>query len=118
MAVYDDLSDNERIRIYDIGVDVPEMDDAAASHALPVSYRTGDIVSPYIPFQEPLMLQDQHFIECIRTGSRPSTPGERGLEVVRVLSSTDELIQMPREGVIGVAGGPQNAPPPNRRIAS
>jgi predicted dehydrogenase len=91
MAVYDDMSDNERIRIYDIGVDVHDMDDPADAHALPVSYRTGDIVSPYIPFQEPLLLQDQHFIDCIRTGGQPDTPGERGLEVVRVLAATDVL---------------------------
>lgn len=89
MAVYDDMSDNERIRVYDIGVDVHDIDDPTEAHALPVSYRTGDIVSPYIPFQEPLLLQDQHFVECIRTGARPNTPGERGLEVVRVLAATN-----------------------------
>jgi predicted dehydrogenase len=87
MAVYDDLSDNERIRVYDIGVDVLESDDL---HAMPVSYRTGDIVSPYVQFSEPLAVQDSHFVECLRTGRRPDTPGERGLDVVRVLAATDE----------------------------
>jgi predicted dehydrogenase len=91
MAVYDDMSDNERIRIYDIGVDVQTIDDPTAAHALPVSYRTGDITSPYIAFQEPLLVQDQHFLDCIRTGTRPNTPGERGLEIVRVLAATDDL---------------------------
>lgn len=89
MAVYDDLSDTERVRIYDIGVDVSTIDDATDAHALPVTYRTGDIVSPYIPFQEPLLLQDGHFVDCIRTGARPDTPGERGLDVVRILAATD-----------------------------
>lgn len=92
MAVYDDLSDNERVRIYDIGVDVAEFEDAAGAHALPVSYRTGDIISPYIPFQEPLLLQDSHFVDCISTGTTPHTPGERGLDVVRILAATDALI--------------------------
>ena len=87
MAVYNDLSDNERIRVYDIGVDVLESDDL---HAMPVSYRTGDIVSPYVQFSEPLTVQDSHFLECLRTGRRPDTPGERGLDVVRVLAATDE----------------------------
>ena len=86
MAVYNDLSDNERIRIYDIGVSALEPDDV---HAMPVSYRTGDIVSPYIQFAEPLLVQDTHFVESIRTGRPPATPGERGLDVVRVLASTD-----------------------------
>jgi predicted dehydrogenase len=87
MAVYNDLSDTDRIRIYDIGVDVETIDDPTAAHALPVSYRTGDIISPYIPFSEPLLLQDEHFIDCVRTGERPRTPGTRGLEIVRVLAS-------------------------------
>lgn len=103
MAVYDDMSDNERIRIYDIGVDVHEIDDPVEAHALPVSYRTGDIVSPYIPFNEPLKLQDEHFVECIRTGSRPNTPGERGLEVVRVLAATDQLADVAGEDVVAGA---------------
>lgn len=89
MAVYDDLSDNERIRIYDIGVDPAEIDDPEAAHSMPVTYRTGDITSPFIPFDEPLLVQDKHFLECIRSGSPCSTPGERGLDVVRVLAATD-----------------------------
>ena len=92
MAVYDDLSDNERIRIYDIGVDLDTIDDPTDAHGLPVSYRTGDITSPYVAFQEPLLLQDRHFVECVRTGARPNTPGERGLDVVRVLASTDAAV--------------------------
>jgi predicted dehydrogenase len=89
MAVYDDMSDNERIRVYDIGVDPADPDDHGESHAMPVSYRTGDIVSPFIQFNEPLLVQDSHFIECIRTGTKPNTSGERGLDIVRVLAATD-----------------------------
>ncbi|MDQ4031349.1 MAG: Gfo/Idh/MocA family oxidoreductase [Actinomycetota bacterium] len=89
MAVYDDMSDNERIRLYDIGVDPADPDDHGESHAMPVSYRTGDIVSPYVQFNEPLLVQDSHFIECIRTGAKPNTSGERGLDIVRVLAATD-----------------------------
>ena len=98
MAVYNDLSDNERIRVYDIGVDVLESDDL---HAMPVSYRTGDIVSPYVQFSEPLTVQDSHFVECLRTGRRPDTPGERGLEIVRVLAATDEAAADPSVPVRG-----------------
>jgi predicted dehydrogenase len=88
MVVYNDLSDNERLRIYDSGVDcaAPE---TGPTHAMPVSYRTGDITSPYLSFTEPLTIQDTHFVECVRAGRRPRTPGERGLEVVRVLEAAD-----------------------------
>jgi predicted dehydrogenase len=92
MAVYDDMSDNERIRIYDIGVDLNSIDDPTAAHALPVTYRTGDIISPYVPFNEPLLVQDQHFVHCVRTGEHSQTPGERGRDIVRVLAATDVAI--------------------------
>jgi predicted dehydrogenase len=88
MVVYDDLSDDERIRIYDVGVDLVDSE-GTDSFAMPVSYRTGDIVSPYVHFTEPLQVQAGHFVDCIRTGRRPHTPGERGLDVVRVLEATD-----------------------------
>jgi predicted dehydrogenase len=91
MAVYDDMSDAERVRVYDIGVDIETIDDPSAAHAVPFSYRTGDIVSPYIAFNEPLRVQDEHFVQCVRTGSPPDSPGRRGLDVVRILSAVDDL---------------------------
>lgn len=89
MAVYNDLSDNERIRIYDTGVDVHEAEGDGMARTMPVTYRSGDIVSPYLYFHEPLQVQDDHFVDCVRTGARPHTPGERGLEIVRVLEAAD-----------------------------
>jgi predicted dehydrogenase len=89
MAVFDDMSDNERIRIYDIGVDPREIDSPHLAHEMPVSYRTGDIISPFVPHREPLSVQDREFVDSIRTGARPPTPGERGLDIVRVLAASD-----------------------------
>ena len=91
MAVYDDLSDNERIRVYDVGVSPADINDGPAP-PMPVTYRTGDITSPYVEFVEPLLIQDKHFIDCIRTGRRPQTSGERGLEIVKVLAATDKAV--------------------------
>jgi predicted dehydrogenase len=125
MAVYDDLSDNERIRVYDAGVDIHTVDGPASAHDLPVTYRTGDIVSPYIAFQEPLLLQDQHFVDCLRTGSPSRTPGERGLDIVRVLAAADQactnepsfltdpdaLAALPRVAVNGASSAELVVPP-------
>ena len=108
MAVYDDLSDKERIRVYDIGVDVAAIDEPSDAHALPVTYRTGDIVSPYIAFDEPLLIQDRHFLDCIRQGTPSRTPGERGLEVVRVLAAVDDAYAC--GGLVPVRQGPAIAP--------
>jgi predicted dehydrogenase len=91
MAVYDDLSE-ERIRVYDVGVAPADIAEEPAPHAMPVTYRTGDITSPYVNFVEPLLVQDTHFIDCIRTGCRPQTSGERGLGIVKVLAATDMAV--------------------------
>ena len=79
-----------------------------------MTYRTGDIISPYVPFNEPLLVQDQHFVDCVRTGGRPPTPGERGLDIVRVLAATDDLGDR-RRSAVRRRGGPDSRVP---RIAS
>ncbi len=95
MAVYDDVSPSERIRIYDVGVTAPT--EADVMHAIPMSYRYGDIISPYIPFEEPLALQDAHFIQCISDGTRPRTDGANGMAVVRVLEAATKALLLGRE---------------------
>ena len=95
MVVYNDLSSNERIRIYDSGVEPSSVSDSM--HALPMNYRWGDIVSPFVSFEEPLAVQDAHLIDCVRTGARPRTDGESGLAVVRVLEAADTALHSGHE---------------------
>ena len=94
MAVFNDLSENDRVRVYDSAVEAQPAN--AESPAYPVQYRNGDIVSPFVRFREPLLVQDEHFIDCIRTGHQPRTPGESGLAVVEVLAAADESIRLRR----------------------
>jgi predicted dehydrogenase len=91
MAVYDDLAD-ERLRIYDRGV---EGTTGARAYERPVGYRYGDIVSPHISSEEPLSLQDQHFVDCIRYGLMPESSGVSGMEVIAILEAIDRSL---REG--------------------
>lgn len=93
MAVYDDLAE-EKLRIYDRGVDGMPISGARKGplHAMPISYRYGDIVSPHIEFQEPLMLEDRHFVECIRNQLPPRSDGVSGAAVVAVLDAIDRAI--------------------------
>lgn len=90
MAVYDDLAD-ERLRIYDRGVD--QEADGGASFERPLSYRYGDICSPHIEAQEPLSVEDAHFIDCIRSRSEPETDGAEGLAVTAVLTAIDRSLR-------------------------
>src|SRR5260370_27012996 len=85
MAVYDDLAAEDRLRILDKGVSVPE--DADNLTQPPMSYRYGDIVVPFIAPDEPLAVQDRHFVDCAVTGARPLTDGQNGLAVVAPLQA-------------------------------
>lgn len=91
MAVYNDLLDNERIRIFDKGVEVPP----GALHDPPLTYRYGSITAPYIPFEEPLQVQNRHFLDCVANRERPRTDGDVGLAVVATLEATERAL---REG--------------------
>jgi predicted dehydrogenase len=43
---------------------------------------------------EPLRAECEHFIECVRTGQRPRTDGQAGLEAVRVLEACQRSLEL------------------------
>jgi predicted dehydrogenase len=82
MVVYNDLSE-ERIRVHDKGV---QQEPSTSDDILPpMSYRYGDVVAPYLSVDEPLVVEDNHFLDCVRDGTKPATDGANGLAVVEVL---------------------------------
>jgi predicted dehydrogenase len=83
MATFDDMELERKVTVYDKG-----FDEATSSYGEYIT-RAGDIWSPRLPNAEPLRLETSHFVECVRSGSRPVSDGESGLRVVRVL----ELLQ-------------------------
>jgi len=85
MLVYDDVDANDKIKIYDKGVEMPP--EYRSFGEFQVSYRYGDMVSPRIENFEPLAAQSKHFIECLRQGKRPRSDGESGRRVVQVLAA-------------------------------
>ena len=98
MAVYDDLAE-ERLRIFDRGVEGGPGDggEAPAPFERPVSYRYGDIVSPHIHFEEPLALEDRHFVDCIRKRTSSLSDGASGMAVVAVLEAIDRSMASGRD---------------------
>ena len=84
MAVYNDLSFTEKIRIYDRGVE-PAFTDSFGDFQL--SYRHGKMVVPYVPQREPLRLQCDHFVHAVETGAAPQTGATQGVAVVAVLEA-------------------------------
>ncbi len=104
MAVYDDLAQEQPLRIYDKAV----VYDAHQHNGLGLSYRHGGITAPHIDLPEPLRVQDQHFVECARSGGRPCSDGESGLAVVQVLEAAAEAMR--RSTRVPVAGSDPPAP--------
>jgi hypothetical protein len=91
MVVCDDVHDVEKIRIYDKGVDRRyETDQFEDFH---LTYRYGGVSIPPVPFEEPLRVQCQHFLECARTGARPQSDGRVGVRVVRVIEQAEHSLK-------------------------
>jgi len=90
MLVWDDLESDEKIKIYDRGV---EFKTAEGIHKLLVSYRSGDMHAPRIPGTEALKVEAGYFLECLEKNIEPFNNGEAGLKVVRMLEATDKSLK-------------------------
>jgi predicted dehydrogenase len=81
MATFDDMLIEGKLTIYDKG-----FDEDTRSWGEYIA-RSGDTFSPRISNAEPLRIECEHFIDCIRTGATPRSDGHSGLRVVRVLEA-------------------------------
>lgn len=92
MVVIDDVESNEKVRIYDKGVEVIPGEKRYADYAGAMTLRSGDIHIPKVDMREPLLLECEHFAQCIRTGETPRSDGQNGLDVVRVLEAAQKSL--------------------------
>ena len=93
MAVYDDVSETEKIHIYDKGLTVSkEMNGNSKFSAWPPNYRYGDVVIPFVSNADPLKLECSHFINCIIEGKQPRSDGWSGLKVTSILEAADKSL--------------------------
>jgi predicted dehydrogenase len=92
MIVYDDTEPDEKIKVYDKGVEIEPNSDPEALHDVLVSYRTGDMLAPRLDDTEALKREVRHFLDCIETGKQPVTDGQAGLDVVRILEAAQTSI--------------------------
>ena len=90
MVVFDDMEASEKVKIYDKGVDRAG---EVVSYGDALTVRSGDILIPKISLQEPLRLECQHFVECVREHKAPLTDGTSGLQVVRVLAAAQASLE-------------------------
>lgn len=90
MAVYDDVEMQEKIKIYDTGVDKPKHTNNYGEFQL--SYRYGDISVPRVPLSEPLKLECDHFASSITNNVQPRSNGYVGAKVVKVLECAEKSL--------------------------
>lgn len=91
MLVYNDILPLEKIRIYDKRVETPPHYDTFAEFHY--SYHYGDTYSPFLKQVEPLKVECQHFIDCIRSGQKSDSSGLEGLEVVQILEASSHSLK-------------------------
>ena len=90
MLVWNDLEADEKIKIYDKGV---ETSNREGIYDLLVSYRTGDMWAPKVEQAEALKLETQYFVDCILKNETPFNDGRAGLRVVRMLEAISRSLE-------------------------
>ncbi|MEO8726794.1 MAG: Gfo/Idh/MocA family oxidoreductase [Acidobacteriaceae bacterium] len=93
MAVFDDTEATEKLRIYNNHAEVPSIRNYGDS----IQVRFGDIVIPRVDMSEPLKLECQHFIDCVRTRATPLSDAQDGVRVIRILEAAQR--SMEQDGV-------------------
>ena len=90
MAVFDDVRKTDKLQMYDKKIDLVNGQFVAEKPAA----RTIDF-GP----EEPLMLECQHFLDCIETRRTPKTDGNDGYRVLKVLEASQRSLNMNGEPV-------------------
>jgi predicted dehydrogenase len=84
MVVWNDLEVDEKVKVYDKGVDITS---GQGVYDLLVSYRSGDMWAPKVEQTEALKREVNYFVECVSNNQAPFNDGPAGLRVVRLLEA-------------------------------
>jgi predicted dehydrogenase len=91
MLIWDDLDQDQKIRIYNSGIEYRSDNDRLA--IIP-DYRIGDIYSPRVPRNEALAGVVEHFANVIAEREPSVMDGSAGLRVVRILEQAQEKLDL------------------------
>jgi predicted dehydrogenase len=91
MLVWNDLEADEKIKIYDKGVQMTNNTEGV--YQLLVSYRSGDMWAPRVEQIEALKVEASYFADCILNDITPFNDGHAGLRVVRVLEAANQSLE-------------------------
>jgi predicted dehydrogenase len=90
MLLWNDLEADEKIKIYDRGVQITTRQ---GLYDLLVNYRSGDMWSPQIEQVEALRTELAYFVDCICNDRTPLNDGMAGLRVVKMLQAAHESLK-------------------------
>lgn len=90
MLVWNDLEADEKLKVYDKGVDVKTRENV---YQLLVSYRSGDAWVPRVNQIEALKAEAEYFVDCVENDKTPVNDGLAGLRIVKMLEATNESIK-------------------------
>jgi predicted dehydrogenase len=96
MLVWNDLEVDEKIRVYDKGVNIQGTNDV---YNLLVSYRSGDMWAPRVENTEALDVEVAHFVDCVTNSKKPLTDGHAGRRVIQMLEAATRSLQNRGEAV-------------------
>ena len=96
MVLYDDMSPDAKVVVYDKGISRAEAPAALGTYQDFGSYhllaRAGDVVIPKLEQREPLRVEIEDFVRCVRDGARPLADGLSGLHVVEALEAAQRSL--------------------------
>ena len=91
MLVWNDLEADEKIKIYDKGVNITSRE---GLYNLLVHYRSGDMWAPQIEQIEALNKELSYFVDCIMNDKTPVNDGNAGLRVVKMLEAASTSLKL------------------------
>ena len=93
MLVWNDLDADEKVKVYDKGVEMNSATNGPKLYDMLVSYRSGDMWAPKIKQIEALSAETNYFIECVSNNIKPFNDGVAGLRVVQLLEAANKSLK-------------------------
>jgi predicted dehydrogenase len=90
MLVWNDLEADEKVKVYDKGVDINNRE---GLYELLVNYRSGDMWAPQLEQVEALRQELAYFVTCIQSGADPMNDGAAGMRIVRMLEAANNSLR-------------------------
>lgn len=90
MAAFNDTEPERILQIFDKSVDVQEPQELGEFH---FNIREGSVLVPHIDLTEPLKVQVEHFLDCVRSRDTPLTGAEEGARMIEVLEAAEKSLR-------------------------